>query len=236
MFEKTRKMLRRWTDAATDSHPEDRRLHPRYEIDLETVCRLAVPGAPDMGVRVRNISRGGVNLRLEKPLDEGSLIVLEMPRNDSDTTVTVLACVMHAVPLPDGHFGHGCTFSSELDDDDLDHFGARRERTDGRDNRVWKRFPTQGTAQIQRVPVEGEPTFAGRISNISPSGVGLIVGEVIEPGTALRLELQRQDAAPSVSILACAVYLGEHSEQGWVVGCNFIHELTSHDLTDLMQR
>ena len=234
MFERTRKLLRRWTDSASDLNSEDRRAHSRHETNLETVCRLAVPGAPDMGVRVRNISRGGVNLRLEKPLDEGTLIALELPRTDSESPVTVLACVMHTVPLPDGHFGHGCTFSSELDDDDLNHFGALKERASPSDKRIWKRFPTQGTACIQLVPADDEPAFTGRISNISPSGVGLIVDHPIEPGTALRLELQRADDAKSVMILACAVYLGEQTQEGWVIGCTFIHELTSQDLTALM--
>ncbi len=234
MFERTRKMIRRWTDSATETSHEDRRAHPRFDLNVEAICRLAVHGAPDMHVKVRNISRGGVNLRLEKPLEEGSLVALDLPHNEGESTVTVLACIMHAVPLPDGHYGHGCTFSSELDDEDLNHFGARKELSSPSDKRIWKRFATHGTATIQRVPIEDEPVFAGRISNISPSGVGLIVEEVIEPGTALRLDLQRADEARMVTILACAVYLGEKTDEGWVIGCNFIHELTSQDLTALM--
>jgi hypothetical protein len=171
---------------------------------------------------------------LAEQLEEGCLICVEFKANQTEKEFSALACVVHSTPLPDGCFEHGCTFSAELDESDLSHFGARKEREKGSDQRTWKRFSTQGEVRFKQVLLEEESLQSGKITNISASGVGLIVAESIDPGTVLRLELRRDKNSPAISMMACVVYLSEQSQAGWLIGCNFIHELSSHDLEALL--
>lgn len=213
---------------------DDRRAHTRYDLSVDTVCRLAAANSPTLNARLKDISAGGANLWLDRPIPEGSMICIDLPLAGHSAPVTVLACVMHTVELHEGGWSHGCTFSAELGEEELSEFGARKEKSAPGDNRLWKRFATYGTADYELVPPDGETEGMGEITNISPSGIGIVVDRPIEPGTALRLDLHRTNASRRLTILGCVVYLGEPRGDGWLVGCNFINELTPQDIDVLM--
>ncbi|QVL31887.1 PilZ domain-containing protein [Telmatocola sphagniphila] len=234
MFERTKSLIHKWTDSAEDISLDDRRAHPRYEMRVKTHCRFAVPNSENMPAEICDLSRGGVKLQLNRALDEGSLVCIDLPKSLCGDSVVALACVMHAVPLSGGMYSHGCTFSAELDDQDLQQFGAKKVRTEAGDKRAWRRYNTQGEVRFQKVPSDGLFAGLGKITNISPSGVGLIVEAPVQPGTALKLELRRSSKDRLVNILACCVYLGEKTDDGWIIGCTFIHELTAQDIESLM--
>src|SRR5437879_1355210 len=126
--------------AFTERH--DRRLWVRYECDMEASCQEAhAPDREPIPARVRDISRGGVRLVVPRGIDRGGVLSISLPGEAGEQPSAILACVIHSSPLPDGQWVLGCTFVSELTDEDLSPFGAERVRGGPSDQRTWQRFP-----------------------------------------------------------------------------------------------
>src|SRR5436190_12314036 len=74
------------------------RVHERQNCDLPTSCQPAAsfgnPEAKWTGV-VRNISSGGLNLRLSRRFEPGTGLAIELGRRDADRPNTVLVKVVH---------------------------------------------------------------------------------------------------------------------------------------------
>jgi hypothetical protein len=232
MFERFWRKLRTHS-TEQPGEQDERRAHPRFPTDVATNCR-PVSGGSDFRVRVRNVSRGGLNFLTERRMDPGTLLQVDLPQSGPGTEAAVLACVMHCMMQTDGQYSVGCSFSDELGDEELQEFGGRKEVADGSDKRAWKRFAADGRAEYLVLPPTGAPAKSAIISNISASGIGLLLDERIEPGTILDLLLKGKDGGPSFDMLACVVFLGPREEGGWVAGCHFIRELEEKDLNRLM--
>ncbi len=236
-----------WKRDSTDSIPKsesgsdsknglsDRRNWVRVPLNRETSFRIVNSAAPAAVGQVRNVSQGGINLIVGQVIKPGTMLSIDLPHAKGTPGASVLACVMHC--NEEGSlYSIGCTFSSELGDSELREFGGRREPAQSSDQRTWTRFAAHGHAQYQRAanPLAVEPRLA-EITNISPSGIGLVLEEAIEPGTVLNLGLHKKGAHEALfQVLACVVFLGERREGGWVAGCNFIHELPERDFRQLV--
>ncbi|MCE9530565.1 MAG: PilZ domain-containing protein [Planctomycetes bacterium] len=96
--------------------------------------------------------------------------------------------------------------------------------------RAWTRFSAHGLAEYTVLPSLGGETKQAEITNISASGIGLILKEKIEPGAILDLILKTKDGGPTFEILACIVFLGDNPGGTWLAGCHFIRELEERDL------
>lgn len=242
MFERTINFWRRLVGSSTTATleplkdgAEDRRVWARYPANLETSYKPA--GAPDssrVSAHVRNISLGGINLLSNRPFQPGELLTVELPGATAETRCNVLACVVHCQEEPGGEWSLGCTFSRELTDDDLATFGARRERHHPSDQRQWKRFPTSLTANFQSVTIPGSAVEAAKVSDISATGVGLVVEREIENGTLLSVELHSTAGTAQRTMLACVVHVTKQGEKEWALGCNFIRSLSEEDLQALV--
>jgi PilZ domain len=186
-----------------------------------------------MKIRVRDISRGGINFLVDREMPPGTLVRIDLPRRATGGESIMLACVMHCRAQASGGYSIGCAFSDELGNDELKEFGGRREPARSEDKRAWARYTAHGIAEFETVP----PTSAGKrtaaIANISPCGIGLLLDERIEPGIILDLLLKTKTGS-QFDILACIVYLGSRPEGGWVAGCHFIRELEESDLKRLL--
>lgn len=209
----------------------ERRAFPRFPTDLSTACRLVTDHAT-MPARIRNVSRVGINLLVDRAIEPGEMLQIDLPQNNGHPETVVLACIMHCSEQGN-QFSLGCMFSDELGDEELAEFGGQREKTPENDQRTWRRFPSQGKVHFTRLPSDGLPPKVGDLVNISPAGIGLQVEERLEPGVVLSLELYRTGKEP-FTILACAVYLSERREGGWLIGCNFIRELEESELKELV--
>src|SRR5712692_9561689 len=113
MFEKTFTFWRRLLGktpapaAQTVSVQDDRRLWVRFETDLQGNVQLAEKGQRDrLLARVRDLSLGGANLLVDRPLPLGQLLTLELPA-DKNEVRTVLACVVRAIPQADATWSLG---------------------------------------------------------------------------------------------------------------------------------
>jgi len=221
-------------EAAPPRKDDDRRFWVRYPADLESSVQLADhPGEDRIPARIRDISRGGVNLILEQGFQPGQLLSIELPcTEDPDRIYHLLACVVRNIPEPGGRFSLGCVFSRELTEDDLFSFGARRVRHAPEDQRTWMRFPCQLHATFNKI---GEPETAphpAQVSNISASGVGLDVKEAVDVGALLNLRVVGKQGHEK-TLLTCVVH-SVQKDDAWQLGCNFIRELSEADFQDMM--
>jgi hypothetical protein len=218
-----------------NSKEEDRRVWVRHPSTAQAVVQgVGNCIVTRLSARVRNVSRGGINLLLDRPLQPGEMISIELPGSTPQKTSTVLACVVHVREQGPGEWSTGCTFSESLSDPDLETFGARRQkpaRSD--DHRSWVRFPCNVEASCQRVDDSEDVRWAARVMNISAAGIGLMLDRPVENGTLLNLDLRSPTTHSTRTILACVVHVTSRPGE-WNVGCNFIRELSDADLEALL--
>jgi hypothetical protein len=205
----------------------------RFPSGLETTLQPARgPDGPRVGARVRDVSRGGIRLVLDRPFEPGEMLSVELPVAEGQPPSTVLACVVRAAEGEGGAWSVGCTFAAELADDDLQMFGARRVKAPETDQREWVRFPSRAQATFQVVRAPAAPA-AAEVVNISASGIGLRAAADLQVGELLSVELRGGDR-PAVTTLACVVRVTAQPGGGQVLGCNFIGDLADDDLRALV--
>lgn len=229
MFERTRTFLRNLTGGAAQE--DDRRTHPRYDIDVKTSCRT-VADNESFDARIKNVSLSGVNIVVNLEIPQGTMVRVDLPGTSADHHTTVLACVMNIKPVG-SQWALGCMFSQELTETEMHLLGGDKRRADKSDQRSWIRYPVKGKVEYRTLPGdEDQPTMNAELVNISPTGVGLLLEEEIQPGSVLSLTFPRTNL-PSLTMLACVVYLTNRSVRKWAVGCNFIRELSERELEGL---
>jgi hypothetical protein len=229
MLGKAHSWWRRLTGRETWSG-EDRRVWVRFAEVGSTVLRSAAPGdAGPIQAEVRDLSRGGIGLVVDRRFDAGNLLLVDLPPWADRPGATVLAYVMRAEPLTVGRWELGCTFAAEPANGELAALTGRAP--DDADRRAWARFPTRGSCRYY--PVGGYAlTCRADIVNVSPAGVGLVAGERIEPSVVLALEL----ACPSgraLAALAGVVSASPLDDGQWLIGCAFDRELDEDEIRAL---
>jgi hypothetical protein len=210
----------------------ERRAQPRHATDLRTVCR---PISEDVTIPIQilDVSVGGIKMRVGQPFREGTMVRVDLPRLGGPTT-TLLACVMHAREVAVGQWEVGCNFSLELSDEEMRAFGVEKTPAAAGDSRAWVRHSARGTCEYEVLAGDDGPARTARLVNLSPAGIGLLVDEKLEPGTALTVFLKRIDDQTDRPLLACVVYQTERPDGMWAVGCNFLHELGEKELDELL--
>ncbi len=213
----------------------ERRVWVRFPVSLETTCQQAkAENQERLSAKVRNISRGGINLEVDRPFEAGTLLSVELPGPGEKSSYKALAYVIHATPQNEDAWSLGCTFARELSDEDLEIFGAERKRTDRWDQRTWERFPCSVRGTYQLLSDAEQKHWPAQVLNISSSGVGLLVEQPIEIGTLMSVELQGKSGPTPCTILACVVHVTPREGEGLAIGCNFIRELTEQEMHALL--
>ncbi len=212
----------------------DRRNWQRFDCDLETTCQPA--GATDTETfvaRVRNIARGGLNLVLPQAVPVGTVLRIDLQGVTDQELCTVLGCVVHTAETEAGAWSVGCSFVSELSDDDLTPFGARRERGTDSDQRAWVRYACDLQGSYRVVRVTERTQSPARVLDISACGVGLEVDRQLDVGTVLSVDLRDAGGKGVLKIFACVVRATSRGDGRWAVGCNFIRQLGEKELEGL---
>jgi len=230
MFRRTRQALKKLAGSK-----DDRRTHDRYSIDVRTLCR-PLTGDASLPVRIRNVSRTGANLIVSQPLTEGTMLRISLPGSPAGPHTTILACVMHARELSTAEWAIGCMFSLELSPEEMQLLGGEKTTAGADDQRAWVRCPAKGNIAFRLLPADDEITRSAELVDLSPGGVGLIVSEKIEAGSALTLDLLRTTDKPERSMLACVVYVTDRVDGKWAAGCQFLRELSEKELSELVWR
>lgn len=212
---------------------------PGGAVGLESQRRVRVryPSSSSLGdeleAGVLQVSRGGIGLLIERALETGKLLSVELPSPSGEGPFRVLAYVMHVSAQPGGRWAVCCTFAAELSDEDLGAFGARRQRTAPGDQRTWMRFTCPVQAAYQLVRDAAYAPSAARVVDISPAGIGLETDQSLEVGTLLSVELHGAGHDSALTILASVTRVTPRDNGGWTLGCHFIRELSDQELQAL---
>lgn len=183
---------------------------------------------------VQDISLGGINLNVSRKIESGAVLKVELPSFHT-ASVELLARVLHVKPLPNGtNYLLVCCFARELSDDDLQQFGARRERPETDDGRAWVRFPCSAETSIHQVLGARQEQWQASIVNISAGGVGLIVQGEIDLGTLLSVELKTPHSDKPRHVMVRIVHCEPLDDGTCRLGCTFVDELKDEDLRSLV--
>jgi PilZ domain len=236
MFERIRNLYQRLVGTEERPREEERRVWVRHSSSAQTTINALGNGVDDrVSARVRNVSRGGINLIVNRLFHEGEMLNVDLPGGSPESTSAVLGCVIRVAEHGPGEWSLGCAFADELTDSELAAFGARRQKpTRPDDNRQWVRFNGHVRASCQSVEAPASETWPAQVSNISANGIGLVVDHPVENGTLLNLNLHSPTTTSSRTILACVVHVTSTPANEWVLGCNFIRELSEDDLRALV--
>lgn len=213
----------------------ERRVWVRFPSGLETQCHPAdTPVNERFRARVQDVSRGGARLLAGRSLEPGTQLLIELPPQNGCGPSTLLAYLAWVKPLPGGEYALGCTFAGELGPTELQTFGAELVRADAEDQRTYVRFVCDTPANYQLIKTRETQRWPAQVVNLSAGGVGLLVAQAVEPGTTLSLELYKRGEASVLTMLACVIRVNTLSGGKWLLGCNFIRELTDHELQACM--
>ena len=209
----------------------DRRTWKRFLCDVATAIRLASSSQGSrLPARICNISQGGVNLLVNRSFERGTILSIDLPAVAGQPACTLLGCVAHVAKQNGDHWSVGCTFVSELSEEELHVFGAERLRPPTPDKRGWVRFTCDMQAMYRPVRMTERKKAPAKVFDISVSGVGLLVQRSLEVGTLLSLELLADEGRSPLKMLACVVRVTPHGDEEWALGCNFIREIGDQEL------
>lgn len=215
---------------------DERRVWVRYPAQLVTTFQPAHdPDRDRLEAEVRDVSQGGINLVVSQRLEPGQLLSIELPRFGTDTH-RVLACIVRVNSVDASRWSLGCVFSTELSDDELQSFGARRDSAPAApsDQRKWVRYPCNTRASFEAVADPESTRHEAEVINLSANGVGLLVARQTDPGALLNVTLLSASGHGSRTMLCCVVHVTTHHENQWALGCNFIRQLSEDDLQALL--
>jgi hypothetical protein len=97
----------------------DLRSAERHSCQVQTTCQPPSAWRKDpWPATIRDISTGGLSLRLNRRFEPGAGLAVELPTEEGGTN-TILARVAHANPGEGGSWILGCKFISELSDEEV---------------------------------------------------------------------------------------------------------------------
>lgn len=224
-------------DPLPTTEPEaERRVWLRHACDREAACqRIQDPDGFLISAKVRDISRGGINLLVSEAIDPGSLLTIELPGTNNQPGPAVLAYVIRVNSRGSGEWTLGCTFALELSDVDLEPFGIKPARPAQPDQRAWQRVPCDLKASYQLACAENDCHWPARVLDLSPRGIGLHVCQALPVGTLLSLHLLTRQEVERLNILASVAHSRRQADQAWMLGCTFIRELANHEMAGLLE-
>jgi c-di-GMP-binding flagellar brake protein YcgR len=237
MFEGTaawwRRLTKRPSDAASSGAAEiqdERRVWVRHPCDRPTQY-APDPDEPPQSARILDISPGGAKIVVGQDHEAGSLISLELPGADGKTVCAALACVVHARQVGADEWVLGCSFSKELEQEQLGAFGIG---TGAADKRSSPRFTANLTATVQLTNSYDLTRWPAKVLNLSAGGIALAVERDIPNGTLLTADLVGANGQTLETILICVVHITTREDGTQRLGCNFIRELEESDLRKLL--
>jgi hypothetical protein len=98
-----------------------RRNSVRYRSNLATLGQLFFPDSgATQEVWVHNLSEGGIGLNLDRPLEQGTNVVIRLKGTSESLMLQLPARVIHATQEVDGSWRIGCAFETKLGAEELE--------------------------------------------------------------------------------------------------------------------
>src|SRR4051812_29208851 len=110
--------LRRPVGGAATRGP-DRRSSARFACQVPTACRPGEGRGAEVLAVIRDLSPGGVRLRMGQGFERGELLTVDLPCAGTAARQRLLACVLHATPETKASWVVGCSFIRELSEREL---------------------------------------------------------------------------------------------------------------------
>jgi hypothetical protein len=100
--------------------PTDQRQWKRYACNITATYQIIAGDDPtEYAARVLDISPTGVGLHVDRAVDNGALLSVQLHNSSGTVEKTMLTCVVHVNPLSDGAWALGCNFIRPLSEEDL---------------------------------------------------------------------------------------------------------------------
>ncbi len=206
----------------------DYRAWVRFPCDAEATYKPSSASEPgEWQAQVINVSPSGIGLVVSRQFQPGTMLNIALPIPSDQLFRTVLACVIHVTPQEESQWALGCSFATELNNEDLQTFGIGRVKSKPEDFRAWVRIPCGLKMSYSSMGNADEPPWPAKISNISATGIALMVSRPVEPGALLSVRLHRSEETET--LLACVVYVKELRTGEWQLGCTFASDLGLED-------
>jgi hypothetical protein len=236
MFERVLPTLGRFLGGKQQSTTpvEERRVWVRYPCRMAaTVHSTGDPQFAPIPARARNVSRGGVLLVVGRRIEAGELISIELP-GESDSRGAALACVLNAQAAGENDWALRCSFATELSPSDLQRFDVEALENAQAEQRSLIRYSCQATAVYEVVGGDSAASGCAAVTDLSIGGIGLAVEHSIALGTLLNLHLRDANGRPVVTMITSVVTARPASNGRWLLGCNFLGELSEEQLAQLV--
>jgi hypothetical protein len=214
----------------------DRRVWVRYSCDVSSTCH-SKRGVDEISwsARVRDISRGGLNVHINRSFEPGSILFIELPLGPDQTVRTLSVKVVRCENAESGNCSLGCQFETPLAEEDLLAFQVKKPIVSNNEKRAWIRFTCDGNRSPQAtVLINPNNKIQARILNICKGGIGLETKRFCEPGTPLKLELVDASGRTSRPIQAKVAHSTFQAADHWTTGCSFETPLNDEDLAALI--
>jgi PilZ domain len=106
---------------------DDQRQWQRFEADVSATFQLvATAEQTPRPAKVVNLSVAGIGLMVDRAVENGALLSVELHNASGTVERTMLACVVHVNRQPKGQWALGCNFIRSLGEKDLQALLARR--------------------------------------------------------------------------------------------------------------
>jgi hypothetical protein len=103
------------------------------------------------------------------------------------------------------------------------------------ERRLRVRYASNLPALCQKTDAEVHDIWLrGKISNISVSGVRLLLNRPFMANSLIVIEPYQTTNAPPRVFEARVVYTGKHEGGGWIIGCEFTEQLTQAEMQALL--
>jgi hypothetical protein len=219
--------LKHWGGRRLQPRQEDYRAWVRFPCDAQANFRPAPSSDPgEWQAQVVDVSPSGIGLIVSRNFQPGTMLNVALPAPSNQLFRSILACVVRVTPQEIGQWELGCTFATELNDEDLEAFGVARVKSLEADCRTWVRCPCGMELSYRAMKNREENPWSAKVLNLSANGIGLLVSRPVEPGVLLSVELHRNENSNHQRFLVCVVYVRELENGKWILGCTFASDLS----------
>jgi hypothetical protein len=207
------------------------RVWERFPCDVPAACQpVATRNDKDhvWAATIRDISIGGVGLVLPRRFEPGMGLQIELPGAEPGMGETLLARVVYVRRLPEGTWLMGCSFISQLSEQELERLLRLAEALRQQASRPMAEMPQRQessaggirkTAVIDGVTFQSEPAD-GRVVRLKVNRLVVTGNWPSAPGTVLRIKVTGPDADPEadrVRVTRCWKEAGQ-----WIVNYQFV--------------
>jgi hypothetical protein len=172
-------------------------------------------------------------LVVDRHIEAGELLSIELPSDDGHSGGTLLACVHSVNAGAEKEWALSCSFSEPLSEGDLRLFGIAAARAGEPEQRTLIRYPCRAMCVFEIIGSSGAQRGRADVHDLSVGGVALTTATAIAVGSLLNLWLQDEHEHPIATMLASVVSSRPGPDGTCTLGCTFLGELSESQLHDL---